>query len=231
MLGLLPHAGPSVRHDDVCVLDGLVRVRHERELRSRLLRVFHRILDDGRIRAVVLRRRGDERHACLGRAIKVAVRHVVAVADIDHFEVAEVAALMLLDCQQIRQDLARMQQVCQRIDDRDARPFRKLLHAVMAERADHDAVEVARQHARRILDRLAAAELQIAVREEQRLPAELVHARFKRNTRARRGLLENHAERLALEDVVLHARLLHGLELLGEREDLVELVERQVVDG
>ena len=141
------------------------------------------------------------------------------------------ASFVLLDRQEVRQDLARMQQVRQRIDDRDARPLCKLLHAVMAERADHDAVEVARQHARRILDRLAAPELQVAVRQEQRLSAELVHARFERNARARRGLLENHAERLALEDMVLHARLLHGLELLGEREDLVELVERQVVDG
>ena len=35
----------------------------------------------------------------------------------------------------------------------------------------------------------------------------------------------------AFENVVLHARLLHGLELLREREDFMELVERQVVNG
>ena len=117
-----------------------------------------------------------------------------------------------------------MQEVRQRVDDRDVRPLRELEGAVMAERADHDAVEVAREHARRVADGFASPELEVTVREEKRLAAELVHARLKGYSRSRRRLLENHAERLALEDLVRHTRFLLCLELLGECQDLLYLI-------
>ena len=120
--------------------------------------------------------------------------------------------------------LARMQQVRQRVDDGDVRPLGELLDAVMAERADHDAVEVAREHARRVTDGFASPELEVTVREEKRLSAELVHARLKGDSRSRRGFLKNHAERLALENLVRHPCLLFCLEFLGECQDLLYLI-------
>src|SRR2546430_11630565 len=41
------------------------------------------------------------------------------------------------------------------------------LHFAVVERADHDAIDVARQHARRVRDRLAAPDLDIAGREKR----------------------------------------------------------------
>ena len=51
---------------------------------------------------------------------------------------------------------------------------RQLLDVGVVEGADHDAVEVAGEHPRGVADRLAAAELDVARREEERVPAELV---------------------------------------------------------
>ena len=51
--------------------------------------------------------------------------------------------------------------------------------------ADHDAVQITRQRLRRIRDRLAAADLQIVAAQEQRVAAQLIHADFEGNPRAR----------------------------------------------
>ena len=117
-----------------------------------------------------------------------------------------------------------MQQIGQGVDDGDVGISGELLHLLMLEGADHHAVEVARQDARRVLDRLAAPDLQVAVREEERLPAELEHARLEGDARPRRGFLEDHAERLARENAVLYARLLHCLELSRQIEDRLYLL-------
>ena len=78
-----------------------------------------------------------------------------------------------------------MQQIGESVDDRDVGVLRQLLDVLVGEGADHDAVHVARQHARRVGDRLAAAELDVARREEERVPAELKGADLERDPRAR----------------------------------------------
>ena len=72
--------------------------------------------------------------------------------------------------EQVGEQLAGMQQVGQAVDDRHGGEPRQLLDVGLREGADHDAVDVARQHARRVADRLAAAELDVAGGEEERLP-------------------------------------------------------------
>ena len=82
--------------------------------------------------------------------------------------------------------------------------------------ADHDGVDVARQHLGRIGYGFAAADLQVGVVERERLAAELAHGDVERHARARRGLLEDQhqhgigdALRTQLGGHAL-ARLLHG---------------------
>ncbi len=67
------------------------------------------------------------------------------------------------------------------------------------EDADHDRVDVARQHARGVGDRLAAAELHLGAGQHDRLAAEFAHRDVERNARARRGPVEDHRQRLAGE--------------------------------
>jgi len=55
-----------------------------------------------------------------------------------------------------------MRAVREAVDDRDRRVLGELLHVRLLERADHDRIEVAREHVGRVLDRLTAPELEIA---------------------------------------------------------------------
>ena len=50
--------------------------------------------------------------------------------------------------------------------------------------ADHDRIDMARQHARRIRDRLTAAELHIGMIEDDRLAAQLTHANIEADARS-----------------------------------------------
>ena len=61
----------------------------------------------------------------------------------------------------VRKNLARMLVVGQRVDGRDAGKLRELLHVALRERADDRAVDHPAQHARGVLDRLAAAQLNL----------------------------------------------------------------------
>ncbi|MNW03384.1 hypothetical protein D3C71_1993110 [compost metagenome] len=83
---------------------------------------------------------------------------------------------MLIYCLEIRQHLARMREIAQSIDDRNRSVARQILDLVMAEGADHDAVEVPRHNLCRIGNRLAAPQLNIVPAEEQGVSAQLVHA-------------------------------------------------------
>jgi hypothetical protein len=73
-------------------------------------------------------------------------------------------------------------------------------------------------------DRLAAPELQVSGREVERGAAELEHPHLEADPRPRRGLLEDHPERPALEVAVLDALALARLQPVGEVEDARELV-------
>ena len=91
-----------------------------------------------------------------------------------------------------------MEQIRQGIDDRNIGVFCQFLYTVMTIGTNHNAVQITGQHTCRILYGFAASQLQIAVREEKCLPAELVHTNFKRNSGSRGRLFKNHAQGLAL---------------------------------
>ncbi len=65
----------------------------------------------------------------------------------------------------------------------------------MLERADHDGVDVARQHARGVGQRLAAAELHFLAGEHDHVAAQVMHGDVERDPRAGRRLVEDHRQR------------------------------------
>ena len=131
---------------------------------------------------------------------------------------------MLADGHQVRQNLAGMAEVGQTVDDRDRAVLRQVLDLLLCIGADHDAVQIAGQNARGILHRLAAADLQVTVGQEQRLTAELIHAGFEGDAGAGGGLLEDHAEALALQMAVGDIMLLFIFELVGQIEQADDLL-------
>ena len=104
---------------------------------------------------------------------------------------------MLLERHHIRHDLAGMRLFGQAIDDRYRCIGRQLVEAVVIENADHDRIDIARQHLGGIGDGLAATELHFLAGQHQRFAAELAHADIERHARPRRRPLEDHRQHLA----------------------------------
>ena len=73
---------------------------------------------------------------------------------------------LFLERENVGQNLAGMLVIGQRVDRRDAGEFGELLDIALRERADDRAVDHPAQHARGVLDRLAAAELNVVRRSE-----------------------------------------------------------------
>ena len=117
-----------------------------------------------------------------------------------------------------------MRVVRQPVDHRNFGVLGELLDVLLGEGADHDRVQVALQHVRRVLDRLAAPELKVAGRQVEPVAAELDDADLERDTGARRRLLEDHAERAAGEELVRLAPLAELLELVREIEGGLQLL-------
>ena len=125
-------------------------------------------------------------------------QHVVGVAGPGHGAAADRPA-MLLEGHDVGHHLARVRALGQPVDHRHRGVVGELDHVVVVERADHDGVDIARQHARGVGDGLAAAELHLLAGQHDRFAAELAHGDIERHARARRRLVEDHRERLAGE--------------------------------
>ena len=108
----------------------------------------------------------------------------------------------LLDREQVRQRLARMVLVGERVDDRHRRPARQLVDRLLRERADHDRGDVAGERASGVGDRLAAAELQLLRRQRDRRRAEPGSRRRERDPCPCRRLLEDAGDRPAAKRVL-----------------------------
>lgn len=118
----------------------------------------------------------------------------------------------------------------QAVDDGHRRIFRKLQQRIVIEDADHDGVDIARQHACGVGDGLAAAELHLGTGEHDGLAAKLAHGDVERHAGAGRGALEDHRQRLAFERPDRLMRLLLRLHGGGRRKHALELRQRQLVD-
>ena len=126
----------------------------------------------------------DEAHAELAAGDRQRAGDVVSIADEDQraaFQIAE----SLLEGHQIGHRLAGMAVIGQAIDDRHRRPLGQPGHLFMLEGAGHDPIAHARQHAGHVLHRLARAQADFFLAQQQPVPPRWVIATAKL-TRVRR---------------------------------------------
>ena len=98
---------------------------------------------------------------------------------------------MFLIGQDIGHDLARVGAVGQPVDDRHGGILCQFQQHILLEGADHDQINIARQHPRRICDGFAMAKLHFAARKHHGLAAHLAHAHIERNAGAGRGFFKD----------------------------------------
>ena len=201
--------------------------RRDRDFGAGVISIALRLRDHHRIGRVARRRGDGDVHPHLRRAEHQRVGHVVAVADVGDLLSLQIAEVLPRG-EVVGHGLAGVREVGEAVDDGDARVLGEVGDGLVREGARHDAVDVAREDFRGVVDRLAAAELDVARGEEEGVAAELEHAGLERDARARRRLLEDHGQGLAAEGVAVALRIL--LDVAGQLEDLPHVVGAVVVD-
>ena len=126
------------------------------------------------------------------------MQHIVAVAGPGDGLAVDRAA-MLLEGHDVGHELAGMGVVGQPVDDRHGGVLGQFEQPLMRGGADHDRIDIARQHLGRVGDGLGAAELHFGAGQHDGLAAELAHADVEGDARARRRLVEDHRQHLAVE--------------------------------
>src|SRR5882672_5167238 len=221
VLRLESHAGPHVRGDQVRA------ARRLHGVGEALVVVV--VVDAGALGLdLVPGRRGhvyvEVEH---GSRLQPGVADVVRVADpgdrlaLDRATVLDVGV-------DVGEHLAGVVLVGEPVDHGHARVRGEALDDLLLEGPDHHQVAHARDHLAGVLDRLAAAELRVAGIQVDRGAAELMHARFERQSRARRGLLEDHGERAVLEQLAAAELRVAGIQVdRGAAELMHARFERQ----
>ena len=108
---------------------------------------------------------------------------------------------------------------------------REFQQRIVIEDADHDGIDVTRQHPRGVGNGLAAAELHFGARQHDRFTAELTHADVERHPGAGRGFFEDHRQGLAFERF-FHLPMRLQLRLHGNAgaEHVAQLPDRQLAE-
>src|SRR5579862_1506440 len=216
---LLSHRGPGVGVNHVGVLDRLDRIAGD----DAELLAPHPI-GECLLRLVARRARDAQLEPAERRRLNPALRHVESVAKERDANFLPIGAVALAHREQIGEQLARMQQVAEPIDDRHARLMRHLDCRLMREGANHDEVDGAREIARDVFHRFALADADVTGREIDRMATELRHAGFEGDASSQRWLLKNHRESFAAQVRMLEADFQFGLEPRRQREQPVEFV-------
>ena len=226
---LLAHRRPDVCVDRVGTPHCRGRIVDDPERSARDPREPFRIGQDALVRRVV--GRTADRHVEPGEGCDFEQRVgdvVAAVAD-EREPTASSAAETLLDREHIGQCLAGVVLIGECVDDRHRRPARQLVDRFLRERPDHDRRDVARQRPRGVCNRLAAAELQLLRRQCDGRCPEARDRRCERDSRAGGRLLEDAGDRVPSQCPFPLAR--RGLHRLGEPEQVMQLLARQVGDA
>ena len=115
-------------------------------------------------------------------------------------------ALVFLNGLQVGEQLARVELVAQRVDNRNARAIGHFFETGLRERAPHNRGDLAFEHACRVGDALFAGELTVTSLNDKWLTAEVGDADGETHARARRRLVEDDRDRLrAVERAVREA--------------------------
>ena len=160
------------------------------------------------------------------------VPHVGArVADVGVLDLLHRLVAVLAHRHHVGEHLRRVVLVGQAVVDRHAGPLRQRLHARLRGAAVLDRVEHAPEHARGVLEGFLVPDLRAGRVEVGHVRALVAAGHLEGAARARRGLLEDQADFLALEVLLLGARVLGALEVAGEVEQVLELLLRVVLHG
>ena len=216
-LAFVGHGDPGVGHHAARAGDRCMRVRRQLYPRARAPRPIHEL---GR-RGEFGRGRDAQGEVEPRGGLNETLRDIVAVAGPgDHL--ARDGAAMLLEGHHVGHQLAGMRHIGEAIDHRHGRVFGQLAQLCHAVGAQHDRIDIARQHARRVGDTLATAKLHLLAREDDGVAAELADADLERHARAGGGLFEDQrdgfaGERLALDPAALgqHAKIDHAAQRGG----------------
>jgi hypothetical protein len=161
------------------------------------------------------------------RSLQPGVEHIVGIADPGDGLALDRAAMLDIS-HHIGQDLAGMEFVGQAIDDRHTRMRGEALDDLLAVGADHHQIDHAREHLRRIFNRLASAKLAVAGIDVNGRAAELVHPRFKAQAGAGGMLLENHRQGAVGQGLMHFIAFEFRLDQRGAGEEIVVLLATQV---
>ena len=146
-----------------------------------------------------LRRRGHGHlHAGDPSGDQERAGHVVAVAHVGELQPLE-RSEALEQGHQVRERLAGVVLLGEHVDHGDRGVLRELGHGLVRARPDADGVDHPRQHERHVARRLAARHLELALAQDQRMPAQLVDARLEGHARAGGRLVEHERDALAVE--------------------------------
>ena len=117
------------------------------------------------------------------------------------------------------------------VPHRHAAVLREVLDVLLLEAAELDAVEHAAQHERGVAHRLLLAQLDVVLAQVLGVRAQVDAGRGERGAGAGGRLLEQQRDVLAREVAVLDVALLQVLEVLGEPDEVRQLVLRVVPRG
>ena len=157
--------------------------------------------------------------------------HLSRVTDEGDFAVFDVFALgQILDHgKQIAELLRGVIVFRHAVDNRACCVFSQIDDVLMAIDARHKNVDQAAHNAAGVFDGFMASKLNSAGAVELSMAAEVGHGRLEGDAGARGHLLENHAERLVLQNQRIAPGLLHGLHGARELDHVEELFFGEVV--
>ena len=225
----LAHGDPDVRIDDRSILCTFSDIGREGEMSACLGGNLLAGSDKTLFRHVLLRSAGTEVDAELCADDHEGVGDVVpGIAHERELASMQVASELLTHREDVCNHLRRVELGREAIPDRDARILGEGLDALLCESAVLDTVKHAAQDPGRILDGLLLAHLRGAGIEIGDIHAEIVAADLERAACARRCLLEEEHDVLALEVAVRLPCMLLALELCREIEEILDLFRSEI---
>ena len=233
---LVAHTGPYVGIDDVGPGHGVGRTHQRMHRRTRPPVGPDAPVGGGGehrfLQLIAVRRSNRKVHPHRRRRQAQAARHIVAVADIGQIQTVSIP-VRLRNRHQIRQNLAGMLPIRQRIDHWNAAVFGQLHQRLMRIDPRHDAVHIAAQNPRHIRNRLPLSQPHLIRRQVQAESAQLGNANLKAGPRPQRRLFKQQRDTLAGQRRRAARRAIQpaGLKLGRPAHQTPGLVRRQIGNG
>ncbi len=153
-------------------------------------------MDHFRIGSKLARRRHAQGEAEPLGGMHPGGEHIVAVAAPGHGGALDGAA-MFLEGHHIRHHLGGMAPFGQPVDDRNGGVGGQFLHHLVIQKADHDGIDIARDHPRRVGDGFLARQLHLVAGQHQGGAAQLAHRHIEGDAGAGGLLVEDHRQHAA----------------------------------